>query len=742
MKLSKQLLVISLLTLVIPWAGYLHLQEIDELLRKSQSQVLMATAKATAARISSEPELVGRFKNTNPNSHSSFYAADLPQAIVVDGYDEDWRPQNVFSYSFTDIFGESENTVDTTSAPTLSVQLGVRRRLIPTFENRRYIHNTPLQDTLYIVAKVNKANISYHHPGKSDALNGDHLRLRFTDKDGSEKNVSIGASAPGQVQVRQINSTDDKPSGALKNELTEHRINGVWRETNSGYQIELSMPLQLALNGLSLNAILPTLEHSGNDADAIEPTWAGNLHWDSTPPMLNTQNPELKQLLQVFIGDASSLALSNQQAQLMAIAAPQEPADYTTGLHPFKAWFYRFILQTTQLRQRDPSIVTGTFNGHAIDQAILGTPSAGWHQEGQQLWLRVVTPIIPDSGSREGQIVGLVIAEQNNDNQARLMNSAVMNLLLYASIVSVLVGGGLLLYASWLSWRIRRLSQLSSSAIDDSGSLNETAVIQLENGFSDELGDLGRNYAQLLWRLQGYTDYLKTLSAKLSHELRTPLAIVKTSLENLSEQNGQEGKLSEQDATYVQRALAGSARLSSILNAMSAANQVESAINAADPEQFCLADLCQHMVTAYSDTFTPQIFHSSIISKAPFFGSPELIVQLLDKLIDNAVDFCGAEQAIFIHLSETASAYQLTVENDGPLLPTQMSQQIFDSLVSIRAHKADNEVHLGLGLHIVKLISEYHHGQLQAHNRADHSGVVFQLTLPKQAPFHASANRP
>lgn len=742
MKLSKQLLIISLLTLVIPWAGYLHLQEIDGLLRQSQSQVLMATANATAARISSEAELVDRFKDSSPNNHSSFYAADLAQAIVVDGYDEDWRPQNVFSYSFPDTVLGNVNAATSFLPNTLSVQLGVRRRLIPTFQNRRYIHNSPLQDTLYIIAKVSKANISYHHPGKSDAINGDHLRLRLTGKDGSEKNVSIGASAPGQVQVRQISAINNQKLGASKNELIEHRISGVWRETSSGYQIELSMPLELALNGLSLNATLPSPEPSNSDGNPVPQAWAGNLHWDSTPPMLNTQNPELKELLQVFIGDASSLALANQQAQLMAIAAPFQSTKYTSNLHPFKAWFYRLLLQTTQLNPRDPSIVTGKFNGQVIGQAILGIPSASWHQEGQQLWLRVVTPIIPNAGPREGQVVGLVIAEQNNDNQARLMNSAVMNLLLYASVVSVLVGGGLLLYASWLSWRIRRLSQLSSSAIDESGSLNETAVMQLENGFNDELGDLGRNYAQLLWRLQGYTGYLKTLSAKLSHELRTPLAIVKTSLENLNEQNRPEENLSAQDATYVQRALAGSERLSSILNAMSAANQVESAINAADPEQFCLADLCQHMVKAYSDTFSPQLFHSSIIPKAPFFGSPELIVQLLDKLIDNAVDFCSAEQAIYISLKETHNHYQLTIENDGPLLPTQMSQQIFDSLVSIRAHKADNEVHLGLGLHIVKLISEYHHGQLQAHNRADHSGVVFLLTLPKQAPFHASANRP
>ena len=51
---------------------------------------------------------------------------------------------------------------------------------------------------------------------------------------------------------------------------------------------------------------------------------------------------------------------------------------------------------------------------------------------------------------------------------------------------------------------------------------------------SDEIGDLGRSFAQVLERLAQYNHYLENMAARLSHELRTPVAIVNSSLENLA----------------------------------------------------------------------------------------------------------------------------------------------------------------------------------------------------------------
>jgi signal transduction histidine kinase len=60
-----------------------------------------------------------------------------------------------------------------------------------------------------------------------------------------------------------------------------------------------------------------------------------------------------------------------------------------------------------------------------------------------------------------------------------------------------------------------------------------------------------------------------------------------------------------------------------------------------------------------------------------------------------------------------------------------MRGQLFDSLVSIREQR-DGRPHLGLGLHIVALVADFHGGRCEADDLPDGSGVVFRVFLPKR----------
>jgi K+-sensing histidine kinase KdpD len=76
----------------------------------------------------------------------------------------------------------------------------------------------------------------------------------------------------------------------------------------------------------------------------------------------------------------------------------------------------------------------------------------------------------------------------------------------------------------------------------------------------------------------------------------------------------------------------------------------------------------------------------------------------------------------------------ISVQNSGPALPNGYEKQIFDGMMSIREVNADNQTHLGLGLFIVKLITDFHKGNVEAYNlfNADGEayGVEFRLELP------------
>lgn len=78
----------------------------------------------------------------------------------------------------------------------------------------------------------------------------------------------------------------------------------------------------------------------------------------------------------------------------------------------------------------------------------------------------------------------------------------------------------------------------------------------------------------------------------------------------------------------------------------------------------------------------------------------------------------------------------LSVSNLGPSLPANMGEQIFESMVSVRAQKAQDKPHLGLGLYIARLITDFHKGSIRAENLMQDgqaTGVVIHIRLPLEA---------
>jgi signal transduction histidine kinase len=234
----------------------------------------------------------------------------------------------------------------------------------------------------------------------------------------------------------------------------------------------------------------------------------------------------------------------------------------------------------------------------------------------------------------------------------------------------------------------------------------------------------------LLGRLDEYTGYLRTLAGKLAHEIRTPLTIVRSSLENLESEAGP-GGLGENAKIYIARAREGSERLGAILTAMGAATKVEEAIAHSERQRFDIGALMRATVEAYRGAFTHRRFASDIPAGAvPITGAPELIVQMLDKLVDNAVDFSAEGATISVVLTADSQHVELSVANPGPPLPPEAATRLFESLWQSRS-EADKRPHFGLGLYIVRLIAEFHGGTARAETLPDEKGARFTVRLSR-----------
>ncbi len=320
------------------------------------------------------------------------------------------------------------------------------------------------------------------------------------------------------------------------------------------------------------------------------------------------------------------------------------------------------------------------------------------------------------------QVRGVVIVEETGNAVVAERNRAFERL--FNIVLAVLLVGSLALtaYATWLSSRIRRLRDDAERAIDENGRIRGALA---SSNAGDEIGDLSRSFGSVLARLAEYASYQEKMASRLSHELRTPIAVVRSSIDNLKA-----APLPDDARIYITRAQEGLTRLTQILTRMTEATRLEQSLSDVDRAPFDLVPV----VTGCVEGFRLVAAEARIAFQVPaqavvVDGAPELVAQMLDKLLANAVEF-AAGGAIDVTLAVADREVRLSVANDGPLLPEGMAGRLFESMVSVRGGGESSTPHLGLGLFIVRVIAQFHGGTAQAANKSDGNGVIVTVTLP------------
>jgi dedicated sortase system histidine kinase len=322
------------------------------------------------------------------------------------------------------------------------------------------------------------------------------------------------------------------------------------------------------------------------------------------------------------------------------------------------------------------------------------------------------------------QVRGAVIVEETTNAVLAERNRAFERL--FSIVLAALLIGSvvLTLFASVLTWRIRRLRDDAEAAIDAHGRIRGAFA---ESRAGDEIGDLSRSLSAVLARLAQYASYQENMASRLSHELRTPVAVVRSSLDNLNLQD-----VPAPARVYIERAQEGIGRLAAILTRMTEATRLEGSLADAERTRVDLARLVAACVEGYRSAYPARRFDLAIgAGEFAVDGAPDLIAQMLDKLVANADEFGAPGTPVTVRLEDAGGALRLAVANEGPPLPEGMRDRLFDSMVSVRPQTGGATPHLGLGLYIVRLVAQFHGGRVRAENRTDATGVEIAVTLPR-----------
>ena len=161
-------------------------------------------------------------------------------------------------------------------------------------------------------------------------------------------------------------------------------------------------------------------------------------------------------------------------------------------------------------------------------------------------------------------------------------------------------------------------------------------------------------------------------------------------------------------------------RIGAIVENLADAASLEESLQAEDMDEVDLEQLLANYVGNCAITHPEHGFlFRGTGAAVVVLASDYRIEQMLDKIIDNAIDFqldAGPEHA------------RIAIANRGPPLPRDATGSVFESMVSHRG--PDNRLHFGLGLYVVRTIAEHHGGTVRALNLTDGSGVVISVQLP------------
>lgn len=702
--LRTQVLLLALILFAIPWVGYRYILEMERFLREGQERALVATARAVATALHERAALfetggAAPFGATD----AGLYVRALPGPVRLDGDDSDWPALSEASSEVP--LAYSGATVSMTP------RLGKRERY------------------LYLLVKVVDEHVVYRAAGDVRVDRADRLEIAVVNPRGAFQRFVVAQIAPGPVQAWRIAGAGASPEVPI----LEPRIEGSWREVPTGYIVELRLPLTMI--GPRLGLLVSSVDDPANRETT---SMAGPTGVDKPEMLVPVLIPEseIDLILQGLGHTTSRIWVVDSEHRVLAqsgtLKSQPESAPTSAEDASFFASLWRRIEEATLRRvyaqvlgranedfDEGPQDASGLL-GAEIDEALKGATVTRWRTTPDQraVVLSAAHPIFVAD-----RAAGAVVVEETTNAILSVRTRALETLFTTALVVLLLGTLTLFLFATRLSTRIRQLRDEAEQAVDQQGRVRG---IIASSTAGDEIGDVSRSVSTILRRLGEYNSYLENMGGRLAHEIRTPIAVVRSSLDNLRLQ-----PLPEEAKVYMERAQEGLLRLSRILTSMTEATRLEHLLQHSERESFDFTAVVAGCVNGYRLAYPGARFELLAPAGAlPTEGAPDLIAQMLDKLVANAVDFALPDTPVRVELETEQNAARLRVINDGPLLPDAMQGRLFESMVSIRPPGPGREPHLGIGLYIVRLIAEFHGGTVTAENRSDGRGVVLGVKLP------------
>ncbi len=687
--LRSKLMLLSLAVLIIPYIGFDSLRQMETYLRNTLEASLIDTTYAVAGALNDKPRL---FQTSFNESKNNLYVHRLNNTVLLDGYTDDWLSYIDWSDTYhSDSGGDAESD---------------NFKLIISKDEHYY----------YVLMQVKDDELIYSNPTNVDHASGDHVVVVYRDKYQRLQRDYLAPSGPGLIRPFRYEETYDEYGVETLTVKNLTNTSAVWQATTEGYNIEIKIPQYLL--GENLGFILKDVDHDNNNNQLLVNTISTfGKDVNEEPGKIIISSKRIENIIHVQgRSEGRRIWVLDKSAQVLASDGSLK------RVFPDNAFnvFYTLLLPPAYDQFTDDLAGASRLQGAEVKQALSGNTETRWRSspDGKAVIVSAATPIWFDN-----KVVGAVVVEETTNNIQIMQRQVLAGLFNKTLLIFFVIVFVLLWFASRLSTRLIKLNRETTEAIDEYGKV--TGNISASNA-SDEIGELSRSFSNMLERLQQYHSYLEGMASRLSHELRTPMAIVKSSLDRLQLEQDEQGR-----SDALEAAGTGLQRLQELLTRLSEAARLEQALQEADKKTTNLNDFLAQCVEGYKSAYPNRTFNLNMPDENINHEiNGDLFFQMLDKLVGNAVEFASPDTEITLNLINKTHSIELQLLNNGPCLPEDMLDELFNSMVTVRAERTDSGPHLGLGLFVARLIAEFHHGTISASNVNKNSGVCITITLP------------
>jgi len=368
-----------------------------------------------------------------------------------------------------------------------------------------------------------------------------------------------------------------------------------------------------------------------------------------------------------------------------------------------------------------------------VEDAMLGITSTGVRR--QDNGARFVSVTIPIQPVRA--VVGAVMLESFDlDALIQSERRALFPFIFMAILVSILSS---LLLTIFIARPIRRLAEAAHAARRASGKRVRMPALR---GRRDEIGELGRALSAMTEAIYDRMDTIERFAADVAHELKNPLTSIRSAAEVLPKAKDEErrNKLLAVIASDVNR-------LDRLITDISKASRLDAELARETVERIELSELLGDIVEGYRAARTdgPDIRFETKARETAIDGRAGAIGQVFRNLIDNAITFSPDRDGASVRLSlrrdhaDGQPVLIAAVEDDGPGLPPDNLETVFERFYTERPKGAAFGTHSGLGLAIARQIITAHGGRIHAENRTGPDGMTqgarFVVRLPAAGPL-------